>query len=331
MLQEMFKPYLPLVTDGTADPAIERLSGDGSSRAFYRLSGPKGSLIGVLPEAGNPDSLRESRAYWDIGKHLASRSVPVPTLYGYEATTGSIIMEDLGDVHLQHVVRDCRDDRETRAWYHQVLQILINMQVSGAQGFDAGYCFDTTKYDRKLMLERESAYFVHAFLQGCLQLDVQWEELGPEFERLADLASQQPATFFLHRDFQSRNIMVCDGRPRIIDFQGGRYGPLSYDLASLLFDPYVDLADSVKDDLFEDYASTLAGRNLIGDDFRTYFWYIALQRALQVLGAFGFLTTVKNKLFFKTYIPTAVKNVKSILDRDMFTPFRRLRQVVAGL
>ncbi len=332
MLQDIIKPYLSLITDEGVSPIPVRITGDGSNRPFYRISGSKGSLIVVLPESKDPLHLKEGEAYHYIGRHLAAKGIPTPVIYGYDRATGAIIMEDLGDVHLERTVREENNTGATERWYLEAVDILVNMQVRGAGGFDTRYCFDTPVYDRRLMLERESGYFVQAFLQGYLGLKITWDELSPDFERLADLAGEQPPTLFLHRDFQSRNLMVCKGRLRLIDFQGGRLGPPAYDLASLLFDPYVDLPDDMKEALFETYLRRMKIQQQINEeDFRHHFWYIALQRALQVLGAFGFLTRVKKKAFFEPYIPVAVKNLKNILDREIFVSFQKLRQVVSHI
>ncbi|TSA10366.1 MAG: aminoglycoside phosphotransferase [Deltaproteobacteria bacterium] len=332
MLQDIIKPYLSLITDEGVPPDPVRITGDGSNRPFYRISGSKGSLIVVLPESKDPLHLKEGEAYHYIGRHLAAKGIPTPVIYGYDRATGAIIMEDLGDRHLERAVREENNTGATERWYLEAVDILVNMQVRGAGGFDTRYCFDTPVYDRRLMLERESGYFVQAFLQGYLGLKITWDELSPDFERLADLAGEQPPTLFLHRDFQSRNLMVCKGRLRLIDFQGGRLGPPAYDLASLLFDPYVDLPDDMKEALFETYLRRMKIQQQINEeDFRHHFWYIALQRALQVLGAFGFLTRVKKKAFFEPYIPVAVKNLKNILDREIFVSFQKLRQVVSHI
>ena len=332
MLQDIIKPYLSLITNEGVAPDLIVLTGDGSNRPFYRISGSKGSLIVVLPESKDPLHLKEGEAYHYIGRHLAAKGIPTPVIYGYDRATGAIIMEDLGDVHLERAVREENNTGATERWYLEAVDILVNMQVRGAGGFDTRYCFDTPVYDRRLMLERESGYFVQAFLQGYLGLKITWDELSPDFERLADLAGEQPPTLFLHRDFQSRNLMVCKGRLRLIDFQGGRLGPPAYDLASLLFDPYVDLPDDMKEALFETYLRRMKIQQQINEeDFRHHFWYIALQRTLQVLGAFGFLTRVKKKAFFKPYIPVAVKNLKNILDREIFVSFQKLRQIVSHI
>lgn len=329
MLQDIIKPYLSLITNEGVAPDLIVLTSDGSNRPFYRISGSKGSLIVVLPESKDPLHLKEGEAYHYIGRHLAAKGIPTPVIYGYDRATGAIIMEDLGDRHLERAVREENNTGATERWYLEAVDILVNMQVRGAEGFDIRYCFDTPVYDRRLMLERESGYFLQAFLQGYLGLEITRNELAPDFERLADLAGEQPPTLFLHRDFQSRNLMVYKGKLRLIDFQGGRLGPPAYDLASLLFDPYVDLPDDTKEALFETYLRSLQRQRQINEeDFRHHFWYIALQRALQVLGAFGFLTRVKKKSFFEPYIPVAVKNLKNILDREIFVSFQKLRQIV---
>ncbi|MDD5153062.1 MAG: phosphotransferase [Desulfovibrionales bacterium] len=332
MLQDIIKPYLSLITNEGVAPDLIMLTGDGSNRPFYRISGSKGSLMVVLPESKDPLHLKESEAYHYIGRHLAAKGIPTPVIYGYDRTTGAIIMEDLGDAHLERAVREENNTGATERWYLEAVDILVNMQVRGADGFDTRYCFDTPVYDRRLMLERESGYFLQAFLQGYLGLEITRDELSPDFERLADLAGEQHPTLFLHRDFQSRNLMVYKGRLRLIDFQGGRLGPPAYDLASLLFDPYVDLPDDMRESLFETYLRRMKIQQRINEeDFRHHFWYIALQRALQVLGAFGFLTRVKKKSFFEPYIPVAVKNLKNILDREIFVSFQKLRQVVSHI
>ncbi|MFH1146852.1 MAG: phosphotransferase [Pseudomonadota bacterium] len=317
---------------GTEEPFVEKLAGDGSSRCFYRFHGPDNSCIAVFPEPGNPLSIRESESYVRIGRHLASKGVPVPTIHNYDKITGAIVMEDLGDVHLQFLIRGCDHDYEIHRWYSRILEILINMQLKGMEGFETSCCFDTPKYDRKLMIERESLYFVNAFLKNYLGLNIEENKLIPEFEKLASIASEAPATFFLHRDFQSRNILVHEGEPRIVDFQGGRLGPLGYDLASLLYDPYVNLAEDLRRALLDEYVQALSSRLPVDkESFKRHFWHLVLQRALQVLGAFGFLTRVKEKPFFEAYIPIALRNLRSVLEYEILSGFDNLRGILKDL
>lgn len=328
LLQKRFGPDLSRLL-GTEEPFVEKLAGDGSSRGFYRFHGPGNSCIAVFPEPGSQISVRESESYVRIGRHLASKGVPVPTIHNYDKGTGAIVMEDLGDIHLQFLVRGCDHDYEIHRWYSRILEILINMQLRGIEGFETSYCFDTPKYDRKLMIERESLYFVNAFLKNYLGLDIEENQLIPEFERLATVASEAPSNFFLHRDFQSRNILVYDGEPRIVDFQGGRLGPLGYDLASVLYDPYVNLAEDLRQTLLDEYVQVLSSKLPVNrENFKRHFWHLVLQRALQVLGAFGFLTKVKEKPFFEAYIPIALKNLKSILEQETLSGFNCLHSVV---
>lgn len=328
--QEWLSPHFRLIAGQKEEARFSRLAGDGSNRVFFRLSGSRGSLICVIPGENSPVSLKESESYQYIGTHLARAGVSVPAIISYEPLTGAILMEDLGDYHLEGFVKTAGID-EIRTMYSAVLEMLILMQTEGVKGFNAAYCFDTRSYDRNLMLERESGYFVRAFLAGYLGMDIEWEEFASEFEFLAEKATAEPATFLLHRDFQSRNILIYEGKPRLIDFQGARFGPLGYDLASLIFDPYVNLSEELRSALFEKYLDLLGRRIPVPHNFRKNFWYLALQRSLQVLGAYGFLTKAKGKSFFEPYIPVAFSNLKDMLEREEFLPFKKLREVANSI
>jgi aminoglycoside/choline kinase family phosphotransferase len=164
---------------------------------------------------------------------------------------------------------------------------------------------------RPFLLERECMYFVRAFLQGYLGLEVDEGALLPEFERLLAGASPHDYPFFLHRDFQSKNLFVQGGNLRVLDFQGGRLGPLGYDLAALLIDPYVDLDPAMQEELLSFYQNLL-GERLAFDRqaFRDQYEHLALCRNLQILGAYGFLTRVKGKSQFARYIPRALAGLR---------------------
>ncbi|MDT8335906.1 MAG: phosphotransferase, partial [Desulfurivibrionaceae bacterium] len=136
-----------------------------------------------------------------------------------------------------------------------------------------------------------------------------------EFVELAESAAATPAGFFLHRDFQSRNLMLHNGCLRVIDFQGGRFGPLGYDLASLLIDPYAALPAYVQERLVQKYMETLSGYSGVGGAFSIENYYLlALQRNLQILGAFAFLSEVRRKVFFRGYLAPATLNLHRLLQ-----------------
>ena len=315
----------------TTAVTAELLRGDGSDRGFLRISGAGRTLIAILPSPTMPNAQAEARAVWEIGRHLAARSVPVPDLFGFDPATGVVLCEDLGDCQFQGVVTAGRPAEVARL-YRQALEMLLQMQLEGRVGFDPQWCWDTPTYDRQLMLVRESGYFWEACCRDYLGMSGMPPGLEKDFHRLADLAAGQPAGFFLHRDFQSRNLIVKAGRIRVLDFQGGRLGPLAYDLASLLNDPYVDLPVVTRNELFAYYLQLLAegAPELVGCFADGYLW-LALQRNLQILGAFAFLSKAKGKSFFRAYLRPAAVNLDRLLREPGGRQLPALKALAAEL
>ena len=270
----------------------------------------------ILVDHGPPseDSMCEADAFAAIGRHLHHKGIPVPRIFAYDRPSGLVVLEDLGDLHLQSFVRRAVDTEEVANHYRAVIDLLIAMGVEGAKGFELSYTYQTPYYDRELILEKESRYFVDAFLNGYLRFKIDFETFGDEFEILAQRALEHPYTGLLHRDFQSRNILVKDRRYCVIDFQGARFGPLQYDLASLLIDPYVELPRALQLRLLNYYLKRLSDFMAVdADEFLDAYVYCAVNRNLQILGAFGFLSRVKGKKDFETYIPPAVSSLKARL------------------
>jgi N-acetylmuramate 1-kinase len=310
---------LPLHNDAAADfatPEITALTGDGSQRQFFRVRLAGGRLlVAVFPSGGKFPERGEARSAWFIGGHLFQKEVPVPRPLAYDQDSGLLLFEDLGDIRLYDLVRqNKRFGVELDGYYRQAIHALVHMQIEGGRGFDVSWCWQTPYYDRQLMLERESGYFLQALCRDFLRLDVPDASLQNELKDIAGHAGSAPARYFLHRDYQSRNLMIRDGRVGIIDFQGGRLGPLGYDLASLLIDPYVSLTGEVRESLFEEYLTVL--RRYIRYDparFREEYFHLSLQRSLQVLGAFAFLGSRRNKPFFLQFIRPALQSLLDLL------------------
>jgi hypothetical protein len=324
-----------LLADGEQELlSISWLAADGSMRRFARITrGNEPLCLAVMPASADSREMAEAASAWHIGHHLQLRGVPVPRLLAREEDSGTILFEDLGDVRLHDLVAatDFSDERERSrllATYRQVIDLLVVMQVEGADGFDARWCWDSPCYDRRLMLERESGYFLRAFWKDLLALDVP-AGVESEFSAVADQASQAAGDFFLHRDFQCRNIMIKEGRVRFIDYQGGRRGPLGYDLASLLIDPYAALPDDFRSELFAYYLVVLGSRLKIDADlFRRQYAALALQRNLQIIGAFAFLSGARGKNFFAGYIRPAVEQLRERLRNPLFADLKNLRSMV---
>lgn len=317
---------------GSAAVVWSRLKGDGSDRAWYRVTQGGDSLILVDHGPRAAPGVCEADAFAAIGRHLFERGVPVPRIFSYDRSSGLVALEDLGDLNLQDMIRRSTDTGEVVAHYRNVIDLLILMGVGGARGFDPAYTFQTPYYDRELILERESRYFVDAFLNRYLGLKISFETLGDEFELLAETALDHPYTGLLHRDFQSRNLLIKQGQYYFIDFQGARFGPLLYDLASLLIDPYVALPQTLQDGLLQYYLKRLSGLMAVDEgEFLHAYPYCAVNRNLQILGAFAFLSREKGKRDFETYIPQALRSLKQLLQRINPDVCKKLRRLVRGL
>lgn len=313
---------------------ISTLAGDGSSRRFWRVMvGSKEICLAVAPPCLDCKGLAEARAARSIGLHLLQQGVRVPEQYGWDEEQGILLFEDLGDEKLHdrvlHVQGGADWVEEVRSCYGDVVKGLVRMQVSGARGFDPGWCWEGPRYDRELMRTRESGYFLRAFWEGYL---AQREPRGlqEEFDYVAAEASKIPSSYFLHRDFQSRNIMLSRGEVCFIDFQGGRLGPLGYDLASLLIDPYVGLPVAFQEELLGLYLECLEAHVAVDrEQFVQGYGLLALQRNLQIVGAFAFLAKQRKKRFFAQFLQPAIASLDNMLAREQFADLPILRKVVA--
>lgn len=311
--------------------AMEKLTPDGSLRNFCRLTHKDGRRVVVIaPPENDPSALKEAASGWNIGRHLFACNAPVPELYFFDNVTGLLICEDLGETRLHDLLmRPDFDPDYIKELYEQVVVQLARMQVQAFSGFKKQWCWDSPKYDRKVMLERESGYFLQSLCLDMLKLRVAREPVQKEMEHLADWAGRADSRFFLHRDFQSRNIMVKSGRVRFIDYQAGRSGPLGYDLASLLIDPYAALSDEAQQGLLECYFNELT--QLIPYErtkFQDEYLALSLQRNLQIAGAFAFLSHKRGKLFFRQYIRPALLSLRSNLARVPNTGYPFLTRLV---
>ncbi len=312
------------------DPGIQAdpVPADGSRRAFFRIRSRATSRTWIA--VGNPPTTpffrQENLAYLHIGRHLRQRGVPVPEMLSWDLEQGWFLMEDLGAFRL-HDRWDDLEDPLGRA--EAVLSALFHMQVHGVRGFDPAWCCQTRRYDRELMRQYESNYFRDAFLREYLGLNRSWTFLEGPFEHLAASASRAGARFFLHRDFQSRNILLGDQGPGFVDWQGGRLGPLGYDLASFLIDPYLSLPRATRDRLYRFYLGLLRDHDPSSTAlFEETFPYLALQRNLQILGAFAFLSRVRAKPFFESFVPPAAGSLLDRLETLEDPQLRPLHQVV---
>jgi len=317
------------------DVDFEQLKGDGSDRAWWRYrAADTRSLImvdhGISRIAVHGIELEnhykqshsclEVESFVNIGNHLFFKQIPVPEIIHYDLFSGIVFVEDLGDTHLQDYVASLDPDQVLRA-YASVIDILIHMSIQGAKGFHRNYTWQTAYYDADMIRQYECKYFFKSFLQDFVGLDMNWSELEKEFTQLIQAAVEHFQWGFMHRDFQSRNIMRTNDRFYIIDFQGGRWGPVQYDLASLLIDPYVSLSEDLQTSLFTYFLEKY--KRVVDVDVQKFidtFQYCRLFRNFQMLGAFAFLSQKKGKASFKKYILPALDQLNQQLSKWSLVP-----------
>ncbi len=310
---------------------VAPLFGDGSDRKFFRIFCGSSSLVGLIsPRRAGKDSTDENDSYLLIGNHLHSKGLPVPRILYADAGEGRFLLEDAGDLHLQNFVRSRRTNLESI--YTHVITVLGALHRKAPKGFEPGFCFDAALYDPSFVYERELEYFRKSFVNGCLGLEIAPEELCPDFEALAEVAGVRESAFVFHRDFQSRNIMVRRARLWLLDFQGMRFGPPAYDIASLLIDPYVRVPEQLQDRLVLMYWSCAGKHQCISKaDFLRKFEAVRLARNLQILGAFGFLAVTKGKKQFLDYIPFAFEQLARHLSKTGRMKLPRLAKLVSAI
>lgn len=296
---------------------IKPLSGDGSDRKWYRASFNRKTCIlcdhGInLP---GTDQRKEFLSFVKIGNHCWSKNLNFPEILGYDSLSGVVAIEDLGDVHLQTFVTNKKNDSEITKQYEKIIDHLILFSQTGIQGFKPDWTYQTDSYSEELIINKECLYFINSFIQDYLGKQIEINNLMPEFELIARNAIEYGYPGLMHRDFQSKNIMIRNNQPYFIDFQSARKGPLQYDLASILIDPYVNLNPEIRRQLLE---YTLKRLKIVNgserEQFLTSFNYCCLTRNLQMLGAFAFLSRVKKKTKFEKYIPDAVDSLKRTIQ-----------------
>jgi NDP-sugar pyrophosphorylase family protein/aminoglycoside/choline kinase family phosphotransferase len=323
MAPEAFKQAFP----GMAGKTIVRteLYGDGSDRKWYRVNRGNQSLVMADHGIRQDDSTSEADAFVAIGLHLHAKDIPVPKIFNYDTFSGHVFMEDLGDINFQTFVKNTKNQDAVVSHYKLLIRHIGKLSVDGNKDFDPAWTYQTAYYTKDLIIEKECRYFVDAFLKGYLGMDIRFQDFEDEFRSLADEALKSSINGFMHRDLQSRNIMVKNNRFYFIDFQGGRLGPVQYDLASLLIDPYVNLSRNVRDNLLKFALETLSPLIRIDpDQFLSCYRYCAITRNLQILGAFGFLSRIKKKTYFEKYIPNAIQSLKDNLSAFGNTGFPNL-------
>lgn len=301
------------------DITISPIAGDGSDRKWFRGTFKQQSCVvsshGIcLNKTGKS---KELRSFTHIGSHLKKQGIAVPEICTFDELSGIVILEDLGSTHLQDQIIETDTEEQIINWYIKVIDQLLLFSKNGIKNFNADWTCQTRTYSKELIRENECNYFLNSFISGYLKKQIDPELYQTEFQWLSVKTLEHPLMGLMHRDCQSRNIMIHDNNPCFIDFQSARTGPLQYDLASLLIDPYVNLDESIQTRLVRYTVNQLNLDDSEKNDFIRCFNFCCITRNLQMLGAFGYLIKEKNKPWFEQFIPLALAGLKTRITEDI--------------
>jgi aminoglycoside/choline kinase family phosphotransferase len=292
--------------------SINKLPASGSPREYFRIAGSDTTVIGAI----NLDR-EENEAFISFSKHFRSKGLAVPDIYLVDLENHAYLQEDLGEMTLFDYLFKVRKHGgfpgELKEVYKSVLTELQKFQIDGAQGLDYSVCYPRSSFDRQSM-QWDLSYFKYYFLK-LAGIPFNEQDLENDYNTLIEYLLAQDANYFLYRDFQSKNVMLRDGRPFFIDYQGGRKGALQYDVASLLYDSKADLPPHVREELLEHYINGLISYPSVDPDrFRTSYYPYVLIRIMQAMGAYGFRGFYEKKTHFLQSIPYALNDLKWILE-----------------
>lgn len=311
---------------GCCPENVSVITGSASNRSYYRLVSEAGACIGVIGTDRD-----ENDAFVTLARHFSSKGIPVPEIYSVSDDGMVYIQEDLGCLSLYDMLLDARSGKtsweEMESLLCRTMAMLPKIQYEGAAGLDFSICYPQPSFDRQNIMF-DLNYFKYCFLKAS-GLEFNEVLLQQDFERLADDLLLHDTDTFMYRDFNVRNVMVKDGCPYFIDFQGGRRGPICYDVASFVWQARAAYSDDQKEKLIQSYIEALSEYTKISrKEFESELKLFRLFRLLQVLGAYGFRGWTEHKAAFVVSIPSAISNLKELLSEISSESYPYLMQVL---
>src|SRR5882762_8014170 len=283
----------------------------GWGRKIIRLASEKHSAIGILYGVRE-----ENVAFLEFSRHFHRHGLPVPEIYADDLAQGAYLEEDLGDTTLYEFLSKHRAGESVAPGvvvaYRKVVAVFPRFQVEAGRDLNYKVCYPRASFDRQ-SITWDLNYFKYYFLR-LAGIPFNEQALEDDFSRLTKFLLSATHDYFLYRDFQSRNIMLRDGQPFFLDYQGGRKGALQYDIASLLYDAKADLPPELRQQLLDHYLDSLAGFIALSHEvFMQHYYAYVYARILQALGAYGFRGFYERKAHFLQSVPYALKNLRWLL------------------
>jgi aminoglycoside/choline kinase family phosphotransferase len=307
-LQDLFEQHFR-----TPATRVEPLQGKlgGSGRSIARIFGKDATAIGILH-----DVREENVAFLEFSRHFRRHGLPVPEIFAEDLDRGAYLEEDLGDTTLFEFLSGNRVNEKISApvveAYRAVIGILPRFQIEAGRSLNFKVCYPRAGFDRQ-SIAWDLNYFKYYFLK-LAGIPFNEQVLENDFSRLSKFLLTADHDFFLYRDFQSRNIMLRDGRPFFLDYQGGRKGALQYDVASLLYDAKADLPPDLRQELLDHYLAVLPRfTTMTRERFMEHYHAYVYVRIMQAMGAYGFRGFFERKTHFLQSVPYALRNLQWLL------------------
>ena len=291
----------------------------GSNRVYSRETDSNGRSV-IRVKGTNRD---ENRAFIYLARHFRAKGLPVPEVYWVSEDEMTYTQEDLGNTLLFDAIKHGRETGcflpEERQLLEKTIRALAHIQTIGAEGLDWSVCFPVASMDER-SIRWDLNYWKYCFLKGT-KIEFSEPKLEDDFDRMVQAVSIPPSAIstFLYRDMQSRNVMIKDGEPYFIDFQGGRRGPTQYDVASFLWQAKANIPQTLRNELIEAYLDELqtishqsSAFRFQKEEWREALPHFVLFRTLQVLGAYGYRGYFERKPHFLESIPNAIRNLQEL-------------------
>ncbi|MBQ8721575.1 MAG: phosphotransferase [Paludibacteraceae bacterium] len=323
-LEDLFVKY-----KHSTPKSIEELPSSGSNRRYFRLTANDDStIIGVMGTSED-----ENIAFVKIAEHFRRQGLPVPEVYAMSADNRFYIQQDLGDNILFKMTekgRTCGSfSEDERELLRKTMAKLPSIQFLGAEGLDFNVCYPQPEFDER-MISFDLNYFKYCFLKAT-GIEFSEIKLEDDFQRMSDILMRSTSATFLYRDFQSRNVMFYNNEPYFIDFQGGRKGPIYYDVASFVWQAKANYSEELREELLKTYLDALRQYMPVDETyFRQQLRHFVLFRTLQVLGAYGFRGYFEKKPHFLQSVPYAIDNLRRLL-REPFKEYPYLSKILTEL
>ena len=292
---------------------ISKLPQSGGDRVYYRIVAHNNdSFIATFST-----NIKENDTFFYFTNHFKNIQAPVPNILAINEAKTIYIQQDFGTDSLLNLLETQGPTEAVKTVYKKTLKALAHLQIQGDNNLDYTQCITSKEFGKQAILS-DFLYFKYYFLD-TLKIPYDKEKLGDDLEALSNYLNHADFKFFLYRDFQSRNVIVKNGEPFFIDYQGGMHGALQYDVASLLWQAKANLTDEWKNELLQHYiqcAEVQLGKTIDNARFVSQYNGYVLIRLLQVLGAYGFRGLLERKAHFLTSIPLALSNLKSFLQNN---------------